>query len=163
MQSIPLILPDNTIQYFNIEIKPSIIKGAGLGIFSKDIIPKNCKTEYTGQFIKQYDDNTPDNYNIAYSWTILKWKKNGDPIDGQIYGYLDAFDKKYSNWTRYVNCPVSKQLENMEMEQKYDKIYYKTKRIIYPNEELFIDYGDGYREVLQIDDNIYNSRFDLLK
>ncbi len=156
-------MPNNSIQYFKIELKPSIIKGAGLGVFALEYIPRNSKTEYLGQFIKEYNDDTPNNFNIAYSWTILKWKKNGEPIDGQIYGYLDAYDKKYSNWTRYVNCPVTRVLENMEMEQKFDKIYYKTKRNIFPNEELFIDYGEEYRQVLNLNDDIYKFRFDKLK
>jgi hypothetical protein len=123
-----------------LRISPSSIKEAGMGVYAVDEIPKGAKSVYKGikkSLIKG---------NVYYSWIIYEY----DPITGvastnkELF-LLDASNKKNSNWTRYVNCGMRKRDNNMDSIQEYEKIYYYSTKTIKPGQELFIDYGRGYR------------------
>jgi hypothetical protein len=45
-----------------------------------------------------------------------------------------------------VNCGMKRRDNNMDSIQKFDKIYYFAKKNINPGQEIFIDYGVGYRK-----------------
>ena len=69
-------------------------------------------------------------------------------INGQytIY-YIDAQNKKKSNWLRYVNGAKTKSQKrkiNVEAYQYGEKVFYRTIKKIKEKEELIIDYGDEY-------------------
>ena len=68
-----------------------------------------------------------------------------DDKDKPLY-YVDAFDTKTSNWTRFVNCGLKNKYNNIESVQNYDKMYYVATKNIKKGDELFIDYGEGYRK-----------------
>lgn len=128
------------INYFqkNLSIRPSRIKGAGLGIFAKDFIPKGTRLGwYRGDHLskKEYLKTEPD----TYIW-MLEDDRNRE-------FYVDAYKTKKSNKLRYVNgckTPGQSLSVNVEAYQKDDRIWYKTTRKIRSNEEIIIDYGEDY-------------------
>lgn len=122
-----------------IRIAPSTIPGGGEGAFAVDHIPKGAIGTYRG--VKKNNDNA----DMLYSWEIYNYDKNGKPISEQPMHHLDASNPRYANWARWVNCGMKNRDNNMEVEQKFDKIYYIAKKDIAPGKELFIDYGEGYR------------------
>jgi hypothetical protein len=144
-------LADGSYKYFKIMIKESTIKGAGMGIFALEDIPKGAMAQYKGLA------KSADAMNPFYSWEVHRYDIRGrskvfsDPIH-----YLDATSIAHSNWPRFVNCGPSSASNNMDINQIYDKIFYLTTRRIKKGEELFIDYGEGYRtDNLHIEDDDY--------
>ena len=124
----------------HLRIAPSSIKEAGMGVYAVDEIPKGAKGIYKG--VKK----SMTRGNVYYSWIIYEWDtKTGNAISNKEMFLLDASNKKTSNWTRYVNCGMKKRDNNMDSIQEFDKIYYYTTKNIKPGQELFIDYGRGYR------------------
>lgn len=124
-----------------IQVKRSIIKDAGKGVFATRNINKHeCLGEYKGVLMSadQYNKCQPDH---TYIWQLVTDKD-------EIVAYIDAKDIKKSNWTRYVNCPFKKSQDNVEPIQKYFKMYYYAKRNIKKGEELFVWYGPDYGEEL---------------
>jgi len=127
-------------KYLRVKLAPSTIPNAGLGVYAVDEIPKDAKALYKG--VKK--SMTRGNY--IYSWIIYEYDTvSGNSTTMKELYLIDATNKKYSNWTRYVNCGMKKRDNNMDSIQKFDKIYYFAKKNIHPGQELFIDYGVGYR------------------
>ena len=139
---VPFLLKTKKYKYFKLLLAPSTIKGAGIGVFAVDKIPEGAKSIYKG--IKKNEDNE----NLHYSWSVKEYNKKTGKADygGEVLYYLDAFDIKESNWTRFVNCGKKSDDNNIDSEQIYNKIYYITLIDIEPKSELFIDYGDQYRK-----------------
>jgi hypothetical protein len=123
-----------------LRIAPSTIKDAGMGVYAIDEIPKGAKGVYRGvkkSLIKG---------NVYYSWIIYEYDTiTGEAITNKELFLLDASNKNNSNWTRYVNCGLRKRYNNMDSIQSFEKIYYFATKKIKPGQELFIDYGRGYR------------------
>jgi len=131
---------ENKYKYIRLKIAPSTIQKAGLGVFAIDPIPNGSSGTYKG-VKKSLDKGDP-----YYSWIIYEYHPiHGHPVNTKEMYLLDAQSKKTSNWTRYVNCGMKKKDNNMDSKQEFDRIYYYATRNINPNEELFIDYGRGYR------------------
>lgn len=123
-------------------IKPSTIKGAGMGVFAIDKIPKGAEIKYAGVKKGQY---TANHY---YSWEVKTYDpETGEPDDEDILYFIDASDVKYANCTRTVNCGMTKKANNMDAVQRFGKFFYVAMRDILPGEELFVDYGEQYRKV----------------
>ena len=133
---------ENKYKFLQLEIKPSSIENAGMGVYAVDKIPKGACGIYKG--VKK----SLNNGNAYYSWVIYEYDdQTGEPISNKEMYLLDASNPKTSNWTRYVNCGMKKKFNNMACSQKFDKIYYYTTKNIEPGTELFIDYGKDYRKV----------------
>lgn len=127
--------------YVKLIIKPSLIEAAGMGVFAIEKIPRGSYGYYKGVL------KSEETYNPHYSWTIRRWDPvSGDELEGgeDMY-YMDASDLRHSNWTRYVNCPPHGVKCNMFMEQYFSQVKYVAKEDILPGDELYIDYGRGYR------------------
>ena len=132
---------ENKFRFIRLKIAPSTIQGAGMGVYAVDEIPKDAKGHYKG--VKK----SMARGNVYYSWIIYEYDtKTGNSITNKELFLLDASNKKNSNWTRYVNCGLKKRDNNMDSIQKFDKIYYFAKKKIKQGQELFIDYGSGYRK-----------------
>lgn len=125
----------------HVEIKPSTIKGAGMGVFAtKDIGKFVILDEYKGEWVKPKDYWRKSSKSV-YVWTL-------EDTEGEPIGYIDGVDPAKSNWLRYVNCPMTKDQENVRGIQQGYKIIYYTLRKIKAGEELFVYYGDEYYEIL---------------
>lgn len=124
-----------------LEIRDSTVKGAGKGVFTKKAIKKDTSLgEYKGKLlsIEAYKKKP---HHCDYIWEIM------DEDDNTI-AYIDGGNKKYSNWTRYVNCPCTKKQNNIVPIQKRFKMFYYTNRDIEKGEELFVWYGPSYGKKL---------------
>lgn len=139
-------------KYYKISIRKSTIKKAGMGAYAEENIPIGLYGFYNGIYT-----TVP---NELYTWSIFKFDMiNGEILDDnqkETKYSIDAFDIRTSNWTRYVNCAVKNNKNNMFAIQSFHIMLYKTMKNIKKGEELFIDYGEGYRtDHLGIDDTKY--------
>jgi len=136
-------IPDeNKYKYIQLEIKPSKIENAGMGVYALEPIPKGASGVYKG-VKKSLKKGNP-----YYSWIVYEYdEETGETKSNKELFLLDATNKNSSNWTRYVNCGMKKRYNNMSCMQKFDKIYYYATKNIKKGSELFIDYGKEYRKV----------------
>ena len=122
-------------------IKQSTIQDAGYGTFAlRDFRKNELLDEYKGKLltIEQYNSKKS---NLAYIWEIKD-------EDDDVIAYIDGGNKKFSNWTRYVNCPCTTKQENVSAVQKHYKMYYYALKNIKKGDELFVWYGPEYGEQL---------------
>ena len=113
-----------------IEIKESNIKGAGLGVFATEDIPKNTLlTWYKGFY-------TDKSINPAYTWNF-----NSD-LDNKTFK-IEADLCITSNPLAFVNSFANKKQEKLKNLIKVivnTRLYYKTIKKIKKGTELIIDY-----------------------
>ena len=123
-----------------LSIRDSTIPGAGKGVFATKTIPKHTVLgEYKGVYLspEQFDEQ-PD---AVYTWALYD-------KEYKIVMYIDARNRKKSNWCRFVNCPRTENMANVETLQKGVKLFYISRRKIEKGEELFVWYGDDYAKTL---------------
>lgn len=130
-----------------VEITTSKIPGAGNGIIAASKIKKGYMHQYEGEWIPiELDDQCTVS---EYRWTVYEYDENGKPInDTDVIGIVDGYDLNCSNWTRYVNCSLTKDSANLIQLQFYNKVYYATKRDIEVGEELLVWYGETFAKIL---------------
>lgn len=127
-------------RYVMIEIKASRVKAAGMGAYTATDLRQGEFGFYRGEV------KSATTHNHAYAWEMSRFRSNGKAIGGKAVSYLDATDDKHANWARYVNCANFDFKNNMGMCQSYFTCRYEALRDIDAGEELFIDYGEGYRD-----------------
>jgi len=133
-------------------IKPSTIKGAGMGAFANQLIPKGqLKHEYVGLF-NHSDQNDhsdySDNQEGRYKWSIFpldKVDQNKILFDQDPIGFVDAYTS--THWTRYVNGSSNIENANIDSFQKLQKLYYINNKDIQEGEELLVWYGQCYTDL----------------
>lgn len=64
--------------------------------------------------------------------------------------FIDAYNVDTSNWTRWVNCARSDDEESVEWMYCAGKVFYMTRKDVYPGQELLMYYGDPYAQTLGI-------------
>ena len=131
-----------------IEIKKS--KVDGFGAFAKKNIKKNT---FLGHYMGKISDEFITGPYVFHS------QRNNDILS------INASDKNKSNWTRYMNCSINNQTENVNSyfltnKENYirgDKklnlegyIIFYSNRDIEKNEELMYYYGDAYADLMNI-------------
>jgi hypothetical protein len=122
-----------------LELRKSKIRNAGIGCFSKTIIPAGT---IIGPYFGKY--MTLKQRNRVADGTYI-WK-----IHDNLF--VDAKNFKKNNPLRYVNgakTPLQKSRINCEVKfigsnPKNLKVYYMTTKNILPDEELIISYGNKY-------------------
>ena len=132
-----------------LEVRPSTLPNAGLGVFSRSFIPQNTFLgNYMGRRTAVADDTNPYLFQTVSS-------------RDQTF-YIDASDPKNSNFTRYMNCATAPQNENVTSVIHRSKtmyfdsfsidgyIMFFTKRDIAMDEELLYDYGENSRRAMGI-------------
>jgi len=136
-------MPDeDKYQFKRVEIKPSTIEKAGRGAFAVDLIPKDSSAMYRG-VRRPVNSKKLD---CLYSWEIYEYDKKGHTKNDKVICYVDCSKEETGNWTRFANCGPTESANNLTPRQYKNNIYYVATRDIQPGEELFIDYGSGYRE-----------------
>ncbi|XP_015673995.1 histone-lysine N-methyltransferase PRDM9-like [Protobothrops mucrosquamatus] len=80
--------------------------------------------------------------NSGYSWLITR--------EQNCYIYIDAKNETNSNWMRYVNCARNEEEQNLVAFQYHAEIYYRTCKVIQPQSELLVWYGEEYGKELGI-------------
>ena len=136
------------VPYF-IEIKYSTINNAGLGVFAKQNIPKDF---FLGNYVGKYmiiDNNNHNNHNY-YMCSVQKYNKS-------MY-FIDSSCLEFSNWTRFINCGLNKNMNNLRtinLIHKTDEnqngllLFYST-RNIKKGEEIFFEYGEKFKKEFNI-------------
>lgn len=133
----------NEYSYLRVRIAKSTVPKAGMGVYAIDPIPSGARALYKGVARREKDAN------MYYAWMIRPYDHNTGVPDwdsDQVLYYVDATDPETSNWTRYVNCGPTQKSNNFDCDQLFDKMFYVATRDILPDEEIFIDYGEGYRD-----------------
>lgn len=116
-----------------------IYPNAGLGVFAKEIIKKGS---FLGNYVGEIRDK---DHKGPYVFSVIV---NGEQLK------IDSIDINKSNYTRYMNCALNQQDENVivircENEGLMNgKLCFFAKRNILIDEELCFDYGDEYKEKL---------------
>ena len=124
-----------TIDTKNLIIKPSTIPGAGKGLFTKVLIPK-------------------DTMIIEYTGDICTWKEVKDEFDNDYIYYVNSQHvinarHRMDSKGRYINDASGfKKIKGMSNNCMYKKIgtrvYVQAIRDIPPRSELLVSYGKGY-------------------
>jgi hypothetical protein len=130
-------------------LAPSTVAGAGTGVFALEPLAAGLVAVYGGR------RTMVDDVDSLYTWAIEPY----DPDTGEALsrplavamgvdtdqGYVDASDPAVATWTRWVNCGPRAASNNLVKTQLFDTVLYETERDVAAGEELFIDYGAGYR------------------
>jgi len=125
----------------NIEIKQSIIKNAGRGVFAKRNIPKGkILGKYTGKkhFAKN-DEMKNDSSFMDNKYLFLISQTDSDIL------FIDGSDG--GNWTCMINgakTALEKNKINIQTFLDKEDIYFQTTRTIKKGDELLFDYGPYY-------------------
>lgn len=150
---IPKYIPDF------LSISYSKIPNAGLGIFAnRDIQKGTFLGNYMGEIIEDFDSYELNDY----CFDSIHINKNTTFI-------IDGFDIDKSNFARFLNCCYNKDVQNVLAIRYTNKdtnnifenrignkididgyIFLYAKRNILQGEELLYDYGEQYREKLNI-------------
>ncbi|KAK2166956.1 hypothetical protein LSH36_33g08029 [Paralvinella palmiformis] len=77
-------------------------------------------------------------------------------IDDVASHYIDGDRIENSNWLRFVNTPTRHSHENVEGHFCYGKVFYRTKKDLYPGKELLVYHGDLFANRLNILNNYYD-------
>ena len=132
---------NGALKYLWVSVKDSSIKDAGRGAFALSPIPKGSYTLYRGV------PKDKKNANMEYSWEICTYDKNGSSNHQRVLFYADASEEgPRTNFTRFVNCGLKKEQNNMKAVQYKKTMRYVATRDIDIGEELFCDYGRSYRK-----------------
>lgn len=135
-----------------VELRYSKIKNAGLGMFARESIKKNA---FLGNYMGVVN-HTCEVTNNMYEFTTVIHNKQA---------VINALDLETSNWTRFMNCALNPDDENVLCIRHITKdtsVYINNGRTInidgyilfFANkdieigDELLYNYGEGYKRVL---------------
>ncbi len=133
-----------------IEVKASVLPGAGKGLFAKEIIPKGTRiVEYKGKITtwKEVDDNDGNNGYIYYV-------KRNHVIDASRHASALA---RYANDARGLQR-VKGIKNNAEYTEEGLKVYIESVKDIVAGEEILVEYGKEYWDVIRHNIKVENQR-----
>ncbi|XP_039762484.1 probable histone-lysine N-methyltransferase PRDM7 [Pararge aegeria] len=132
-----------TIPHVFLHLAPSIIPGAGLGVFTTLSLPSGVRFgPYQGKKSKEVTS--------SYCWQL--YDRNGKRSH-----VVDADDANSSNWMRYVTCSRHWCEQNLVAFQYRGELYYRTIKIVPRFTELMVFYGGEFANMLHINIRTYNS------
>jgi uncharacterized protein len=123
-----------------VEIRDSSLPGAGKGLFAKIFIPKNTRiVEYKGKISawKEVDNNG----DIGYIYYVTR----SHVINAATYPKALA---RYANDARGISR-VKGVTNNSEYVEEGLKVYIKSNKDIHPGQEILVDYGKEYWDVIR--------------
>jgi hypothetical protein len=124
-----------------VEVKKSVLPGAGKGLFAKKLIPKGTRiVEYKGKITtwKEVDDNDGNNGYIYYV-------KRHHVIDASRHTAAFA---RYANDARGI-CRVKGVTNNAEYVEDGLKVYIESRKDIPAGAEILVEYGKEYWDVIR--------------
>lgn len=124
-----------------VEIKLSTLPNAGKGLFAKEFIPKDTRiVEYKGKIStwKQVDDNDGNNGYIYYV-------KRHHVIDASRHPSALA---RYANDARGLQ-KIKGLTNNAAYVEEGLKVFIEAKKDIPAGEEIFVEYGKEYWDVIR--------------
>lgn len=124
-----------------LEVKDSSLPGAGKGLFAAAFIPRNTLiVEYKGKITtwKEVDDNDGNNGYIYYV-------TRNHVIDAATYPKALA---RYANDARGIQR-VKGISNNSEYVEEGLKVFIKSKKDIQAGEEILVEYGKEYWDVIR--------------
>jgi SET domain-containing protein len=124
-----------------VEVKESVLPGAGKGLFAKEFIPKGTRiVEYKGKITnwKEVDDNDGNNGYIYYV-------KRHHVIDANRYPSALA---RYANDARGL-CRVKGVRNNAEYTEEGLRVFIEARKDIPAGTEILVEYGKEYWDVIR--------------
>ena len=124
-----------------VEVKESVLPGAGKGLFAKELIPKGTRiVEYKGKIStwKEVDDDDGNNGYIYYV-------KRHHVIDASRYANSLA---QYANDAKGLRR-VTGITNNAEYVEEGLKVYIKSRKNIPAGTEILVEYGKDYWDVIR--------------
>jgi uncharacterized protein len=124
-----------------VEVRESILPGAGKGLFAKEFIPKGSRiVEYKGKITtwKEVDDNDGNNGYIYYV-------KRHHVIDASRHKTALA---RYANDARGL-CRVKGVNNNAEYTEDGLKVFIESRKDIPAGTEILVEYGKDYWDVIR--------------
>ncbi len=124
-----------------VEVKESVLPGAGKGLFAKELIPKGTRiVEYKGKIStwKEVDD---DDGNNGYIYYVKR------------HHVIDA-SRSANSLARYANDAkglrrVTGITNNAEYVEEGLKVYIKSRKNIPAGTEILVEYGKDYWDVIR--------------
>jgi SET domain-containing protein len=124
-----------------VEVRESVLPGAGKGLFARAFIPRGSRiVEYKGKITtwKEVDDNDGNNGYIYYV-------KRNHVIDAA--GHPNAM-ARYANDARGLQR-VKGVSNNSEYVEEGLRVYIESRKDIQPGEEILVEYGKEYWDVIR--------------
>jgi uncharacterized protein len=125
----------------HVEVKESVLPGAGKGLFAKSFIPRGTRiVEYKGTITtwKEVDDNDGNNGYIYYV-------KRNHVIDAA--GHPRAL-ARYANDARGLKR-VKGVTNNSEYVEEGLRVFIESRKDIHPGHEILVEYGKEYWDVIR--------------
>lgn len=136
-----------------VEVKESILPGAGKGLFAKELIPKGTRiVEYKGKIStwKEVDD---DDGNNGYIYYVKR------------HHVIDA-SRNANSLARYANDAkglrrVTGIANNAEYVEEGLKVYIESRKNIPAGSEILVEYGKDYWDVIRHNIKVEKQRLKL--
>lgn len=138
-----------------VEVRVSVLPGAGKGLFSKEFIPKGTRiVEYRGKITtwREVDDNDGNNGYIYYV-------KRNHVIDASRHSTALA---RYANDARGIQR-VKGVSNNAEYTEEGLKVYIESVKDISAGTEILVEYGKEYWDVIRHNIKVEGQRQKLRK
>jgi len=151
--SLPLLkkkIPIMALLEKKVEVKLSVLPNAGKGLFAKEFIPKNTRiVEYKGKVTswKEVDDNDGNNGYIYYV-------KRHHVIDASRHPSALA---RYANDAKGLQR-VKGIRNNSEYVEDGVRVFIEAKRDIPAGEEILVEYGKEYWNVIRHNHKVEEDR-----
>ena len=124
-----------------VEVKESVLPGAGKGLFAREFIPKGTRiVEYKGK-ISNWKEVADDDGNNGYIYYV----KRHHVIDASRH---KASLARYANDARGLQR-VKGVTNNAEYVEEGLKVYIESKKDIPAGEEILVEYGKEYWDVIR--------------
>lgn len=138
-----------------VEVKESVLPGAGKGLFAKEFIPKGCRiVEYKGK-VTTWKDVDDDDGNNGYIYYVKR------------HHVIDA-SRHTSVLARYVNDArglrrVKGVTNNAEYVEEGLQVYIESRKNIPAGAEILVEYGKEYWDVIRHNIKVEEQRQKLRK
>ena len=139
-----MITPDS--DYFLLELKPSLIQNAGLGVFAKADLPDGViVAEYRGSiFLSEFESKIAPLNNKCLTINKDSFIAGNNCVASHINDIIDLEEsKKIKDFIKYSDKDY-----NCKFQRSHHKMFVLSIKPIKEGEELYIEYGKNYWKYL---------------